>query len=427
MRRIVCLVLSCAAATARAQSAPDFDGDGRLNGADNCVYTANASQLDSSLPADGVGDACTCGDIDDGGTVDLVDRVVLARALAQLAPGIADPAKCSVTGGSMDCDALDEGRLRASLAGLAAPEPVCRARVGAGELPLRMAVAGDSITRGFAAGCECNLGFACLLQCGFGGLEQPQFSWFDGSASSVFALLDRYRVFDAAIAANSSAAESGARMRGGDDSFQIQAGRILAQVPNPDLVVVLLGGNDICSRDCATPGLCSSPLFSDQEFRDAIRLGLSPLTAGLVEEATVYLGSVPRVQDLFAAGKAKQILESNISCDAVWLGASVCRIATDEATNAYGEPHAERLLAIAERQRRYNEILREEAEAYDSNANGLNPRGIRVTAEYADESTPSVGTLAFGPDDINGSDCFHPSLAGQNAIAERLWQNSPVR
>jgi hypothetical protein len=52
---------------------------------------------------------------------------------------------------------------------------------------------------------------------------------------------------------------------------------------------------------------------------------------------------------------------------------------------------------------------------------------VRVAAEYSDEFTPSVGTLAFGPDDINGSDCFHPSLLGQNAIAERLWLNSPVR
>ena len=421
------LLLVCAAAIARAQSAADFDGDGRGNSVDNCVYAANATQLDASLPPDAVGDACTCGDVDEDGRVGLLDWVVLARALAQLEPGIGDPAKCSVIGGSMDCDALDANRVRAALAGVAALEPVCRARVGAGELPVRMAVAGDSITRGFAASCECNLGFTCLLQCAFGGVEQPQYSWFDGSASSVFALLDRYRVFDAAIAANSSAAKSGARMRGGSDSFQIQAGRILAQSPIPDLVVVLLGGNDICSRDCTLPGLCSSPLFSDAEWREAIGLGLTALAAGLPETATVYLGSVPRVQDLYAAAQAKEDLESDVECDAVWVAATVCRIATNTFTTTFGETQTARLLAIAERQRRYNEILREEAAAYDSNANGLNPRGIRVTAEYTDEFTPSVGTFVFGPNDINGSDCFHPSLAGQNAIAERLWRNSPVR
>jgi len=206
MHRIPCLLLVFAAAHARAQSASDFDGDGRLNGVDNCVYTANPSQLDSNLPPDGVGNACACGDNDDGGTLDLLDWVVLARALAQLEPGIGDPAKCSVVGGSMDCDALDANRLRAALAGLAALEPVCRARVGAGELPLRMSVAGDSITRGFGASCECNAAPACLLQCAFGGVEQPQHSWFDGSSSNVFGLLDRYRVFAAGIGAMTGAA-----------------------------------------------------------------------------------------------------------------------------------------------------------------------------------------------------------------------------
>ena len=50
---------------------------------------------------------------------------------------------------------------------------------------------------------------------------------------------------------------------------------VLATVIN--LVVVLLGGNDICSRDCAAPGVCGSPLFSDQEWREAIGLGCYPL------------------------------------------------------------------------------------------------------------------------------------------------------
>ena len=223
-----------------------------------------------------------------------------------------------------------------------------------------------------------------------------------------------------------SAARSGARMRGGDDSFAVQAARILGQTPLPDFVVVLLGGNDICSRDCAQPGACGSPLFSDAEWREAIGLGLSPLVASLPEQATVYLGSVPRVQDLYAAGQAKEDVEDDVNCDAVWQTFDICRIATDTATRN-GETQAQRLAAIGARQRRYNEILREEALAWDSNANGQNPRGVRVVAEYTDELGDSVGTLLFGANDVNGSDCFHPSLQGQNAIAERLWRNSPVR
>jgi lysophospholipase L1-like esterase len=411
---------------ALAQTSNDFDGDGLANALDNCRFVANSGQLDSSAPADGVGDVCTCGDTSGDGRVDLLDAVRLRRSLAGLPLGVADPARCSVVGGSMDCDAADVTRLRQAFAGIAATVPVCRAFVGAGALPVQMSVAGDSITRAFAASCECNFGFDCLLECVSGGTEQPQFSWFDGGGAGVFTLLDRYLFFDASVDAHSGAAATGARMRGGDDSFAIQAGRILAQSPEPDFVVVLLGGNDLCSRDCAQPGACATPLFTDAQWREAIGLGLSQLTASLPEDATVYLGSVPRVHDLYAAGLAKQAAESDVECALAWQTFDVCRIVTDASTQN-GETQAFRLAAIAERQLRYNQILREEALAWDTNANGLNPRGVRVAAEYTDESTPSVGTLLFGPNEINGADCFHPSIAGQNAIAERLWRNSPVR
>jgi len=219
-----------ATASASAQSSSDFDGDGLANLFDNCPFVANADQLDSSAPANGTGDACECGDTQGDGRVDLVDSVVLRRALAALGPGVDEPAKCSVVGGSMDCDGLDSARIRAALAGTASLEPVCRAEVGAGELPRRMAVAGDSITRGFAASCTCNVGFACLLECAFGGVEQPQYSWFNGSSSSVFDLRTRYRFFDPAIVAVGSAAARGARMRdpGGPDPLAEPAPRLRA-------------------------------------------------------------------------------------------------------------------------------------------------------------------------------------------------------
>jgi lysophospholipase L1-like esterase len=416
-----------ATAGARAQSPADFDGDGRGDALDNCRYAANPDQADSSLPADGVGDACTCGDVDDDGLVDLRDPVVLRRALLLLGPGVVDAAKCSVDGGSSDCDAADARVLRAALADPAAGIPApCRAFVGASDLPRRLAVAGDSITLGFAADCECNLGFSCLFDCVLGGTEQPWHSWFDGDDSSVFSFEDRYTSFDASIVADGSAAASGARMRGGDDSFQIQAGRILAQVPLPDLVAVLLGGNDLCSRECISPASCSRPLFTDAEWREALQLGLDPLVAGLPAGSAIYLGSVPRVQDLFAAGLAKQDDDSSIDCELAWSAFDICRIATDAST-VNGEAHAARLAALAGRQRRYNEILVEEALAYSSNANGRNPRGIAVVAEYQGETSPSLGTFLWSADAINGSDCFHPSRAGQDEIAERMWRNSPKR
>jgi lysophospholipase L1-like esterase len=208
-------------------------------------------------------------------------------------------------------------------------------------------------------------------------------------------------------------------MRGGSDSFAAQAARILTQVPLPDHVEVLLGGNDICNRDCINPADCSDPVYTDTQWRDAVRAGLDPLVAGLPLGSTIYLLGVPRVEDLREVGLAK-----SGTCDTTWSTFSVCRIVTNGGT-MNGESYATRKAGVQERQQRYNEILRDEAAAYNANTTGQNPRGIEVVADYVDEATPSVGTSTFATGDIDGGDCFHPSIAGQNKLAAGAWANNP--
>jgi lysophospholipase L1-like esterase len=428
VRALLALVVILAAGGAGAQGPTDFDGDAVANAQDNCDWASNPGQQDgggvASSVADGIGDACQCGDLRPNGRVDLGDSVAVQRVVAGLAAGPTAPDRCSVVGGSSDCDAADALAIRQALAGaVAAVTQVCRAAVGAAELPAQLSACGDSITQGYNADCDCNLGFSCLL-CLL-GQEKPELSWWTGSSSSVWSVHDRYLVFGA-VGATLEASASGARMNGGDDSFSIQADRVLAEVVEPDLVAVLLGGNDICSRDCASPANCSSPLFTDAQWTAALRAGLDKLVAGLPLGSTVYLLSVPRVQDLRAAGLILQDQESDVDCEFVWDTASVCLIATEGGT-LNGETLATRLAAVAERQRRYNEILRDEAAAYTANTLGQNPRGIEVVAEYVDEATPSLGTYVFGPAEINGGDCFHPSLLGQNRVAELAWRRDPVR
>jgi hypothetical protein len=38
-----------------------------------------------------------------------------------------------------------------------------------------------------------------------------------------------------------------------------------------------------------------------------------------------------------------------------------------------------------------------------------------------------VGTTSFGAAEIDGFDCFHPSIAGQNLMAEKAWNANPRR
>lgn len=291
-------------------------------------------------------------------------------------------------------------------------------------LPGKIAAIGDSITQAFDADCTCNTNPFCLI-CLAGG-DQPEHSWFDGTSGSVFSVHDRYLQLDAAITADKSAAADGSEMRGGSNDFSAQADAVLAQVPLPDHVEIELGGNDICNRDCTNPANCGDPLYSDAEWRAALQAGLDKLVAGLPLGATVYVAGVPRVQDLRQAGLDRQAVDSNVDCTGVWSTFGVCEIATS-GSSLNGESIATRLAAIAARQRRYNEIILEEATAYDTNANGRNPRGIEVVTDYVDEATPSVGTFTFGAFDIDGGDCFHPSIAGQNAAASLVWAGNPDR
>lgn len=282
-------------------------------------------------------------------------------------------------------------------------------------LPSKTAAAGDSITMGFAADCRYNRYFWDLF-CLLGG-DQPEHSWFDGWDSDVNSVHDKYKQIDSSISANKSAAASGSEMRGGSNNFATQAANIVAQTNTPDHVEVVLGGNDICNRGCTDPNNCSNPVYTENQWRSSVQAGLNTLVAGLPSGSTVYLGGVPRVQDLRAAGIAKQATSSRIRCENVWSSYNICNLATSGSSMS-GETIAQRLAAIEGIQQRYNEIIAEEASAY----NGTN--GVEVVTSYQGENVASVGTFSFGKDDIDGGDCFHPSRRGQSTAANLMWNHN---
>ncbi len=290
--------------------------------------------------------------------------------------------------------------------------------------PTRIAAAGDSITQAFAADCTCNLGISCIA-CILGG-DQPEHSWFDGWSGNVYSVHDRYKELWPGITANKSASADGSEMRGSGNNFSKQADTILALSPLPDHVEVELGGNDICNRGCVDPFNCADALYTDAQWRSSVRAGLDKLVAGLPLGSTIYLGGVPRVHDLRAAGIAKEQTSGSIECTTVWSTFDVCQIATAGGTYN-GESVATRHAGIAARQIRYNEILVEEAAAYNTNSNGKNPRGIEVVADYQGEGVLSIGTFSFQKEHIDGGDCFHPSVLGQNVAAELAWTANPDR
>ncbi|TXS95852.1 SGNH/GDSL hydrolase family protein [Parahaliea maris] len=270
--------------------------------------------------------------------------------------------------------------------------------------------AGDSIMRGYNASCTGNTGFFDLF-CYAGG-DQDQHSFLDGSSSSVFSLLDRYISLQGNFSGSKAASMSGSEMTALDkNNFATQAAAIVASTAQPTVVVVELGGNDLCNRSSG------ADLYSDEEWRTAVQAGLDVLVNQLPDGSTVYLSSVPRVQDLRSVGLAKQSAESGVNCESFWASYDVCTIATANDTN---------FDALQERQQAYNEILAEEAISYNTTASTT---GVEVVAEYQavllNSSTPAVGNYGFAPSEINGGDCFHPSISGQNKLSEILWNNNP--
>jgi glucose/arabinose dehydrogenase len=99
---------------------PDGDGDDVADDADNCPYAPNADQSDAggvgaATTADGIGDACQCGDVTGDGRVTASDAVVVLRAMLQPPLAVmAHPERCDV-GGSFGCSTSDAAIVRRAL------------------------------------------------------------------------------------------------------------------------------------------------------------------------------------------------------------------------------------------------------------------------------------------------------------------------
>jgi len=98
----------------------DTDSDGVMDYADNCPATANADQSDrggvDTNVADGIGDACQCGDISGDGKITNTDSVLIKRHLLGL-PSNFQADFCDVNGDGQ-CSNTDAVILKRTLLGL---------------------------------------------------------------------------------------------------------------------------------------------------------------------------------------------------------------------------------------------------------------------------------------------------------------------
>lgn len=261
--------------------------------------------------------------------------------------------------------------------------------------PSKLSGIGDSISQGWGAN---NLPG-----------EHPEFGFGQGTDAGVNSLFLRYKAKNAAMT-KEFVSVSGAEMVGGRNNGPGQAARICAMAVKPDRVVIELGGNDVCSRDKGSSSDATSNLYSVTTYRNALKTTLDTLAGCLPSGAQVQVLSMPRVDYLFNAGNAKNV----ITCNLVWSVASVCRVVT-------GESSATRRQSIGDRINQYNDGLRAEVESAATRHAGK----ITVITDWQgkDVSNSSVGTYRFGKDDIDGFDCFHPHKdTGQRKLACAAWE-----
>ncbi|GAA1962240.1 SGNH/GDSL hydrolase family protein [Agromyces allii] len=212
-----------------------------------------------------------------------------------------------------------------------------------------------------------------------------QASWSGGSDPAVGSVAARL-----AAASGTEPDVVNAAKDGGDveDALGLADEVVAAQ---PELVTVLLGGNDACA-----PTLDEMTSTADYEAR------LGQLLARLNTDlpgATLLVLSVPDLHHLWEIGRgdatAVQAWNSSPSCKNL-LGS-----ADDDSAAAN-----ERRDAVAERVVEYNAVIEE----------------VCAAAERCIDDDGAVYAYPFTTEEISSIDHFHPSIAGQRVIAEIAWQ-----
>ncbi|GAA1467010.1 SGNH/GDSL hydrolase family protein [Microbacterium thalassium] len=233
-----------------------------------------------------------------------------------------------------------------------------------------MAVVGDSITLGVSA---CGSQEAC-----------PQASWAVGSEPEVDSIVQRINDELGANPRATPIARLGAGVDYGVDSVDLIAST------GADLVLILLGANDACKPtvDEVTP---------PAEFAAQYSAMLTGIAEALPDTRIVAL-SVPDVLRLWELGR------TDPETVAMWGASPSCRSLLAEADSD----------ATADVERRA--AIEETVDAYDA--------AIIAACDAVEQCTSDDGAVhavRFEVEHVSAIDSFHPSIAGQAALADAAW------
>ncbi len=240
-----------------------------------------------------------------------------------------------------------------------------------GGYPNSMAATGDSITRAF------NSGLVPYT-------DAPWNSWSTGALRS----WTHYRRILAAnlriFGRNFNNARSGAEMA----DLERQATRTVAQ--RVQYVTILMGANDACASS-------EAGMTPVAEFRAQFQRAMARLSLGL-PAARIYVISIPDIYRLWA------LFHNNSNAVFIWRITGFCKsmLARPKSTAPEDEARRQR---VRQRVVDYNLQLEQVCAVY-------------VRCRFDGNA---VFEYPFRPEHVSKRDYFHPSLAGQRALANVTW------
>lgn len=231
--------------------------------------------------------------------------------------------------------------------------------------PLVMGAIGDSISAGFNAQ---RLG------------DNRELSWSTGNSAQISSHLKRLSALRQTQVTGYNEAIAGSVA----NDLPRQVTRLIPK--NPDYVTLAVGANDVC-------GWPADFDAAREAFKTQITTQIERLTSAH-PDVTIMLSPVPDMYNLWSIAKDKP------SCQARWDMFGLC---------------SELLGSRATDQSRAAFVRKWEA---------INSAITEVARDHAANviHDPELAHMPFVWDDLSTMDCFHPSVKGQNLLAEKTWQ-----
>ncbi|PPG90654.1 hypothetical protein C5C00_01360 [Rathayibacter rathayi] len=245
---------------------------------------------------------------------------------------------------------------------------------------------GDSITR---AATTCGTNRDCAEN-----------SWATGSASAVRSITTRLEAADSTTAVQTANyAKSGSLISG--VTSRISAA--VAAGEQPDVVTLLIGGNDLCSLTLEASAADGYAMTSAASFASSATGIMRSLSAAW-PTATVLVSSLPNV-----AAEWKVVKPTPGAL--VWAQAGVCSatrgVDAETGVALTGTAYLASVAAAAERSAQFNRSL---------------AAACSVTSNRCVWDGGALSATPVGLDKLSTTvDWFHPNVAGQALIADVLW------